>query len=445
MRGKAGLEPALHSLEYFSGVVVLPGLARPDQGGAATGHEFHLGLAALCGFDGGLLDKLRQRFAVVQHALDLVSHVGRDAHRGQLGSFHARQCSAFVMQQRMAWESTRHHGGMSQPFPSSAPPSVRAGVDIGGTKVAVCLAGPPGGDAPPALRVRLAEPTVKTGEPDALVRQVLRLLDAACAQHGLSRNDLAAVGVASCGPFVRPSGLAELANPNICGGLAGAPRGLGNGWTRVPLEAPLVQALGAERVRIVNDAVAALQAERRWGALRGVQDCAYVTWSTGIGTGLCVDGRVLHGKHGNAGHAGHSFVGDAPGQNGQEGPLCGCGNRGDVESLVAGSALMRQLGANAPALLRAADAGDDAALAEVRGLCVLMGRLLYNLVATLDLRRISLGGAVFLHHQALLLPLLRAELARYFPALTDEVELVSAGLGERVGDYAALALLEKSF
>lgn len=326
----------------------------------------------------------------------------------------------------------------NMPQPS---PSLSAGVDIGGTKVAVSLAGPPRGDTPPPLLTRLSEPTVKTGAPDALARQVLRLLDAACARHGIARDDLAAVGVAACGPFVRPAGRVELANPNLCGGLAGAPRALGNDWTRVPLEAPLVQALGETRVRIANDALAALQAERRWGALRGVADCAYVTWSTGIGTGLCVDGRVLRGKRGNAGHAGHSFVGDVAG----EPPLCGCGNRGDVESLVAGSALLRRLGADAPTLLRAASAGDGAALEEVRGLCALMGRLLYNLVATLDLQRISLGGAVFLHHQALLLPLLRAELARYFPALTDGVELVSAGLGERVGDYAALALLEESF
>lgn len=313
---------------------------------------------------------------------------------------------------------------------------VLAGVDIGGTKVAVCLAAPSASGEPPTLLARLAEPTVKTGAPDALAHQVLRLLDEARAGR-----PLAGVGVASCGPFVRHGGRVEVSNPNICGGLAGAARGLDNGWTRLPLEAPLTQALGEGGVHIANDAVAALQAERRWGALRGVADCAYVTWSTGIGVGLCVDGRVLYGKNGNAGHAGHTYVGDVA--NGAAGapPLCGCGNQGDVESLVAGSALPHRLGVDAPALLRAARNGDRAALDEVHGLCALMGRLLYNLVATLDLQRISLGGSVFLHHQALLLPLLRAELARYFPALTDGVELVGAGLGERVGDYAALALL----
>ena len=285
------------------------------------------------------------------------------------------------------------------------------------------------------MLTRLAEPTVKAGSPDALARQVLHLLDAVCEEVGLAAREVAAVGIASCGPFVRVGGMLEVSNPNICGGLAGAVRGLGNDWVRVPLQTPVLAAWGP-RVHMANDAVAALQAERRWGALRGADHAAYVTWSTGIGVGLCVDGRVLQGKNGNAGHAGHSFVGDVPGAL----AVCGCGNRGDVESLIAGNALPRRLGVEAPALLAAAGRGEAVPLQEVRGLCALMGRLLYNLVATLDLQRISLGGSVFLHHEALLMPLLREELARYFPALTEGVELVRAGLGERVGDYAALAL-----
>ena len=72
--------------------------------------------------------------------------------------------------------------------------------------------------------------------------------------------------------------------------------------------------------------------------------------------------------------------------------------------------------------MAAADAGDAAALAEVQALCVLMGRLLYNLVATLDLRRISLGGAVFLHHQALLLPLLWRAVVRIGPFRAGPLE-----------------------
>ena len=70
-----------------------------------------------------------------------------------------------------------------------------------------------------------------------------------------------------------------------------------------------------------------------------------------------------------------------------------------------------------------------------------MGRALYNITILADLQRISLGGSVFLNNHAFLLPRLAAQLAGKLPALTNGVDLVPAGLGERVGDYAALALL----
>ena len=70
-----------------------------------------------------------------------------------------------------------------------------------------------------------------------------------------------------------------------------------------------------------------------------------------------------------------------------------------------------------------------------------MGRMLYNLVITLDLQRISVGGSVFWHHRDYLLPRLQAQLSGKLPALTDACTLVPAGLQDRVGDYAALALV----
>ncbi|MDP3413739.1 MAG: ROK family protein [Polaromonas sp.] len=314
-------------------------------------------------------------------------------------------------------------------LPAGAAPL--ACVDIGGTKVAVSLVNQHG------IQGRLVEPTAKEGAPDALAQQVLRMLDASCAAAQLRRGDIAAVGVASCGPFVLHQGCIELAAPNICGGLAGAARGLPNNWTSAVLEASLRAVF--PRVRMENDGIAALEAERRWGALQGLDHCAYVTWSTGIGVGLCVDGRPLHGKNGNAGHAGHMFVSD------NNDALCGCGNIGDLEALVAGNAMPRRFAAlgydDAAGLLAAARAGQAQAVAVVDDLCRVMGRALYNLVVTLDLQRISVGGSVFWHHRDHLLPRLQAQIRGRLPALTEGVEVVPAGLGNQVGDYAALALV----
>lgn len=306
---------------------------------------------------------------------------------------------------------------------------MKACIDIGGTKVAVSLNC--GGDL--ELLARRSEPTAKTGDNDALALQVMRMVDEACVEIGTAPESVQHAGVSSCGPFVMRGGLIEVAAPNICGGIAGPARGLPNTWETALLEAPLLARFA--EVRVENDCVAALEAERRWGALRGADHCAYVTWSTGIGMGLCVDGNVLRGKNGNAGHAGHMFVSD------NDDALCGCGNVGDVEALVAGNAIARRFGADAAALLLRAREGEPQALQLVDGLCLVMGRALYNLVITLDLQRISLGGSVFWHHRDFLLPRLTAQMRGKLGALTDGCELVPAGLEDRVGDYAALALV----
>ena len=318
-------------------------------------------------------------------------------------------------------------------LPTGAKPV--ACVDIGGTKVAVSVATAAG------VQGRVTEPTARTGDEGALAAQILRLIGQSCSSSRLAMADIAAVGVASCGPFIMQQGLIELAAPNICGGLAGPARGLPNSWVSARLEAPLREHFA--RVRVENDGIAALEAERRWGALqqdgRPLDHCAYLTWSTGIGMGLCVDGHVLRGKNGNAGHAGHSFVSD------NLDALCGCGNMGDVEGLVGGNAIGRRFSPlgypDSATLFVAAKAGDTRAGALIDDLCRVMGRTLYNLIVTLDLQRISIGGSVFWHHRAWLLPKLRAEVAGKLPALTEGCELVPAGLGERVGDFGALALV----
>ena len=83
--------------------------------------------------------------------------------------------------------------------------------------------------------------------------------------------------------------------------------------------------------------------------------------------------------------------------------LCGCGNIGDLEALVAGNAIPRRFThafvengwADSAILFIAAKAMNTPAIAIIDALCEDVGRALYNLIVTLDLERISLGGSVF--------------------------------------------------
>jgi glucokinase len=189
----------------------------------------------------------------------------------------------------------------------STQPNYIGGLDIGGTKVTALVAD---GDRPLA---RITEPTCKSGDIRALPEQTLAMLRKVCEQAGLDVGALDRVGVSSAGPFARIDGMLGLATPNICGARSRA-EDLPNDWDIIPLEAVLREQFS--QVVIENDCVAALSAERCFGAVQDEPDCVYVTWSTGVGFGLCVDGRILHGKHGNAGHAGHILRLRQPGRPG---------------------------------------------------------------------------------------------------------------------------------
>lgn len=308
----------------------------------------------------------------------------------------------------------------------STQPNYIGGLDIGGTKVTALVAD---GDRPLA---RITEPTCKSGDIRALPEQTLSMLRNVCEQAGLDISALDRVGVSSAGPFARIDGMLGLATPNICGARSRA-EDLPNDWDIIPLEAVLREQFS--QVVIENDCVAALSAERCFGAVQDEPDCVYVTWSTGVGFGLCVDGRILHGKHGNAGHAGHILLSE------RSDAVCGCGNRGDLEGLISGRNIGKRLQRPAPEIFSAARNGDQAAHAVALEAARWFGRGLYNVAVTLDTRVFVLGGSVWQHHGDWLTPIVQREIESRLPALTQGVSIVSAALGSLVADIGALSLV----
>lgn len=297
------------------------------------------------------------------------------------------------------------------------------GLDIGGTKMAATIAGPDG----PLLRV--VEPTVKSGSNRAPAEQGVALLKKACSQAGIPFEQITAVGVSCCGPFVRTDNLVNVVAPNLCGGLSKSSK-LPNDWQSIPLESVLREHFGT--VAIENDCVAALAAERAFGSVQGAANCAYVTWSTGIGFGLCVDDKLLHGKNGNAGHAGHMLLSE------ESRAQCGCGNFGDVEAMASGRNLEIRLDRSATDIFDSARAGEPAAHAIATEAAKWFGRALFNVTAVLDIGVFVIGGSVWQHHGDWLRPLVMQEIASRLPALTAGVALLDSGLDAHVADIGAL-------
>ena len=302
-----------------------------------------------------------------------------------------------------------------------------AALDIGGTKMAACIATASG----PLLRV--VQSTLTHGSPDTIARQGLHLIDECCQQLQIDPAAVQSVGVSSCGPFEVRGGATGIIPPNLCGGLSNGDD-LPNDWTFLPLESVLRERFSSVRsVHIANDCVAALHGERAFGIAPA--NAIYVTWSTGIGFGLCVDGHILHGKAGNAGHAGHMLLSET------SEALCGCGNRGDLEGMVGGRNLGKHLGKPLEVIFRDAHDGDAWALDAVREAAHWFGRALYNLTTILDTEAIFVGGSVWRQNETLLVPLVQGEIDRRFPALTHGVTVQSTTLGELVTDMGAFALV----
>lgn len=298
-----------------------------------------------------------------------------------------------------------------------------AALDVGGTKMAACVA-----DASGPL-LRMTQATIRSGPPDTIARQGIQLIDTCCQQLQIDPAQVQAVGISSCGPFEVRDDATGIIPPNLCGGL---PNGddLPNDWTFLPLESVLRERFA--EVRIANDCVAALHGERAFGAAPA--NSIYVTWSTGIGFGLCVDGHILQGKAGNAGHAGHMLLSDT------SDALCGCGNRGDLEGMIGGRNIGKHLGRPLEVIFHDAQQGDAASLAAVQEAARWFGRALFNLTTILDTEAIFVGGSVWRYNEALLAPLVQREIDARFLALTHGVHVQGATLGELVTDMGAFAL-----
>jgi N-acetylglucosamine repressor len=76
-------------------------------------------------------------------------------------------------------------------------------------------------------------------------------------------------------------------------------------------------------------------AESRYGAAQGKSDVLYIHIGIGVGSGIFLGGRLLHGAIGVAGEIGHILVGE-------NGPRCNCGSRGCLEAYVSGPAMVRK-------------------------------------------------------------------------------------------------------
>jgi glucokinase len=323
-----------------------------------------------------------------------------------------------------------------------------AGVDIGGTKCAVCLAEVnDNGDIQLLGKRRFPTP----GTPAAALMQFADALADLLAEHDVSAGaqamdraarGLAAIGISCGGPLDSRRGLI-LSPPNL------------PGWDQIDVLTPFAARFGVP-MAVQNDANACALAEWRWGAGRGCQNMVFLTFGTGIGAGLILDGRLYSGTNDLAGEVGHvRLAEDGPVGYGKAGSFEGFCSGGGIAQLARGMAAARLAagqpasfclteadlpGVTAESVGRAAAAGDPLAREVFEIVGRQLGRGLAMLVDILNPERIVIGS-IYVRQRALLEPVtLAALVAEALPLARGVCEIVPAGLGESVGDLASLGV-----
>jgi len=312
---------------------------------------------------------------------------------------------------------------------------VVVGIDLGGTKISTALVESSG-----RIMAHDYRPTQAAQGQQAVIARMLAAAQQVMAAGGVTPAQVAGVGIGAPGPLELETGL-TLSPPNL------------PGWDRVPLRQIIQDGLDVPAF-LENDANAAAMGEYYFGAGRGTRDMIYVTVSTGIGSGLILDGKLYYGTSFMAGEIGHTTV--LP-----NGPLCACGNRGCLESVSSGTAIVNRarerLACGVPTLIGELVAGEDERVTvqlvaqaaeqgdvEARGiLAEAMGFLgigMANLVNLLNPELVVIGGGLVNLGPLLFEPVRRAIDRRAFPGPAQAVRVAPAELDGRAGVLGAAAV-----
>jgi glucokinase len=207
-----------------------------------------------------------------------------------------------------------------------------------------------------------------------------------------------------------------------------------------PLRSRIQDATGLPTV-LDNDANAAAMGEFRFGGGKGASRLLVLTLGTGIGAGMVVGGAVHRVAWEGLGDPGHVIVQ-------RDGPRCGCGGRGCVETIASVPALMeraREAGVSCGSLGelgQIAGSGDASASAVLREGGAWIGMALTTLIHILAPDRVLLGGGgLDAAEEALMEPIRQSLFAHLQPFLAEKLTLGRAALGNDAGMVGAAALV----
>jgi len=313
------------------------------------------------------------------------------------------------------------------------------GLDIGGTKCAATLA------------------RIQEGVPDILDKEyfltndlnpyvILEKFAEFIRKQQMLKYQISGIGISCGGPLDSRKGIV-MRPPSLLK------------WDNIPVVQYFVDLFQIPTF-LQNDANACAVAEWKFGAGKGSQNMVFLTFGTGFGAGIIMNGALCSGANDNAGEIGHIRL--TP-----DGPM-GYYKNGSCEGYCSGSGMVRlakimgqhkiwkesykdliqRIGeeqVSAKSLAEEARKGNPFALAVYKKSGEMLGRSLSILVDLINPEKIVIGG-IYMRSNDLLWPHAKRIMKKECLSFSlDAVEVVPAGLGENIGDYAAISIAEGAF
>ncbi len=313
---------------------------------------------------------------------------------------------------------------------------VLIGVDIGGTKCAVTLGLPKEDDLD--IKDKISFPTTDVRN---TIEEIKASIIAILKRSGLDKTSIRAIGISCGGPLDSHTGVI-MSPPNL------------PGWDNIPIVRILSDEFGAPAA-VHNDANACALAEWKFGAGKGTRNMVFMTFGTGLGAGLILDGKLYTGTNDNAGELGHLRLEPF-------GPV-GYGKTGSFEGFCSGSGieqLARDLAKEDLQMGRKVSwcpGGDLSGITAKKVAEALRdGDPLARKVYDISARHLGMGlsividilnpemiviGSIYARNEDVFQPLMREVIDNESLPLANKVcRIVPAALGESIGDYAALSI-----
>lgn len=317
------------------------------------------------------------------------------------------------------------------------------GFDIGGTKCAVSLGINEDGKA-----IEIAHKKVLPTDRNAyeMIELLFVTAEELLATQSILKKNITGIGISCGGPLNSKTGII-LSPPNL------------PGWDTIPI-VELTEKRFGKPVMLQNDANACAIAEWKYGAGKGYNNVIFLTFGTGMGAGLILDGRLYSGTNDLAGEVGHLRLGEI-------GPV-GFGKAGSFEGFCSGGGIAQlaqmkvrqklQMGEkvsfcnsmndlpnlSAKLVAEAAYIGDAVAIDIYKTCAEYLGRGLSLLIDILNPEVIILGS-IYGRAKSLIEPYMRAMIEKEAISYSyKNCKIVPAGLSENIGDMAALTLAIES-